>query len=339
MLRRRPLRSLTLCAVAALGACGDRNGPLDPAGVWRYGVAPADTRRVDATVGDAAAAPVPVAAAPAPVAPTPVRPPPPAPATPSVPAGAYRVVPVTDGGTVRVRCRLRAAVPLWNVPVTKHLDLGCGPHAEMPTERLVYDETSLGVANCLVRLRGITQGKDWPEALRGDERALVIDQRGCVYVPHLAVARPGTQVNFKNSDRADHNIRGSRNSFAETVFNFSNAPGTTTDSTESYLDRPGVYILKCDIHPWMSGHVVTVDTPYFDKTYAVLDPALGKAPGEAVLTDVPPGEYEVVMWHEGTVETVNGVVSVTYSPHFEEVRPVAVRAGETTTVEIVFDPR
>lgn len=328
-----------LGVVATLVACGDQNGPLNPAGVWKYGVAPVEAKPATAKGGEVPteAPPVPApAATPAPAAPA-------APVAvveaPTPKAGAYAVAPVTGGATVRVRCKLNRAVPLWNVPVYKDRDKGCGPHAEMVTERLVYDPKSLGVGNCLVRLRGVAAGKDWPEAMRADERTYLLDQKGCVYVPHLAVVRAGTLLTIKNSDAADHNLHAYRNTMAETTFNLSSAPASTIDAPETYLERVGVYIMKCDIHPWMSGHVIAVTDPYFDVTHALDDPASGKAAGEAVLTDVPPGEYQIEMWHEGTVETVNGTASVTYSAPFVEVRPVTVRAGETATVEIAFEPR
>lgn len=335
---RRWLRVSGLGVVATLVACGDQNGPLNPAGVWKYGVSPVEAKPTTAVLGDVpAAAPTPP---PAPVAP--VATPAPAPVrveAPAAAAGAYKVAPVANGGTVRVRCRLNAAVPLWNVPVFKDRDKGCGPHAEMVTERLVFDAKSLGVGNCLVRLRGVAAGKDWPEPMRAEERVATLDQKGCVYVPHLAVVRSGTLLSIKNSDAADHNLHAYRNTLAETTFNLSSAPGSTLDAPETYLEKTGVYIMKCDIHPWMSGHVVAVTDPYFDVTHALDDPATGKAAGEAVLTDVPPGEYQIEMWHEGTVETVNGTASVNYSAPFVEVKPVTVRAGETATVEIAFDPR
>jgi plastocyanin len=343
---RRSIGGVGLAVVAMLVACGDQDGPLNPAGVWKYGVAPVDAKPSTAKGGDVpteAAPPpspspaaTPAAGTPAPVAPAaaPVRVEAPAPAT-----GAYKVAPFANGASVRVRCKLNRAVPLWNVPVHKDRDKGCGPHADMVTERLVYDPTSLGVGNCLVRLRGIAAGKDWPEAMRAEERTYLLDQKGCVYVPHLAVVRTGTLLAIKNSDAADHNLHAYRNTMAETTFNLSSAPSSTLDAPETYLEKVGVYIMKCDIHPWMSGHVIAVTDPYFDVTHALDDPATGKSAGEAVLTDVPPGEYQIEMWHEGTVETVNGTASITYSAPFVEVRPVTVRAGETATVEIAFDPR
>jgi len=55
----------------------------------------------------------------------------------------------------------------------------------------------------------------------------------------------------------------------DTVFNFSSEPGTRKDDIEqAFLEKPGVYILKCDIHPWMSGYVHVVDHPYYDLTSA-----------------------------------------------------------------------
>lgn|GEM_PF-544775 len=331
----RKLGWVGLGVVATLVACGDRNGPLNPVGVWKYGVAPVDTTPVAAEVGD-----VPAPASPAPAAV-------PIPATPAAApvrvaaaaSGPYTVAPVANGGTVRAQCRLRVAVPLWNLPVFKDRDKGCGPHAEMVTERLVFDAKTLGVGNCLVRVRGVAAGKEWPEAMRPEERTYLLDQKGCLYVPHLAVVRTGTLLAIKNSDAADHNLHAYRNTLAETTFNLTSTPGSTVDSTVTYLEKVGVYIMKCDIHPWMSGHVVAVTDPYFDVTRAIDDPASGTPAGEAVLTDVPPGEYEIEMWHEGTAETVNGTASVTYSAPFVESRKVTVRAGETATVEFVFDPR
>jgi hypothetical protein len=65
--------------------------------------------------------------------------------------------------------------------------------------------------------------------------------------------------------------------------------------TSVVLTRPmrksGVIDLKCNAgHIWMNGIVLVVTHPY----YAITD-----ANGEYRLTDVPPGEYEIVAWHEG----------------------------------------
>jgi hypothetical protein len=213
----------------------------------------------------------------------------------------YEVVEVKDGGTIRGICRISEAVPAWDVKVFKDLDKGCkGDHK---TERMVHGEDR-ALANCVVYLKSIAKGKDWPEAMRADDRTAKIDQKGCMYHPHVQWARPETQVVVGNSDQADHNIHGYRGSVEQTQFNFASAPGSTlSDVGDAFLEKPATYLVKCDIHPWMSAYVHVVTHPYYDVTSA--EAKEGRKAGEYVLTDVPPGDYEVVAWHEGMTETPN----------------------------------
>ncbi|MCC7139353.1 MAG: hypothetical protein IT460_13100 [Planctomycetes bacterium] len=330
-------------ALLALVACGDQNGPLNERGVWKYAPTAADTRPTTAAVG-AVPAEAPPAAAPTPAPAAPKPAPARAPSAP-VRAGAYKVVAVEGGGTVRVRCKLAAAVTLPKVPVTKDTDRGChhDGHGAMDSERLVYDAASLGVGNCLVRIVKIDAGKDWPEPMRSEDRVATIDQKGCVYVPHLLAVRTGTQIVVLNSDAADHNIHAYRESMADSTFNLGSPPGSKLENQDALLERAGTYILKCDIHPWMSGHVVAAPHPYFDVTAALDDPLTGRKAGEAVLTDVPPGTWELELWHEGTVETVvrDGakVTSVSYSPAFTQTATVTVPPGGTVEHTFVVEAR
>jgi hypothetical protein len=83
--------------------------------------------------------------------------------------------------------------------------------------------------------------------------------------------------------------------------------------------------------------------PYFDKTVALDDPLTHRKAGEALITDVPPGEYDVEMWHEGVFEKVNSISgvpnSVAYSSPFTETTHVTVAAGAEAVAEIVFTPK
>jgi plastocyanin len=225
--------------------------------------------------------------------------------------------------------------------VTKDNDRGCGA-PEQPSERLVVDAATGGVGNALVLLSGIRRGKDWPEEMRDAGRTAVLDQRGCRYVPHVFWARPDTQLVIVNSDRADHNIHAYRDSMRDTAFNISSEPGTRKDQNETaFLEQTGTYILKCDIHPWMSGYLHVLPHPYAAVTQAVARDGL--APGEFLLTDVPPGTYDLLVWKEGQVETPmvaeGKIVAYNYSPDFTETRKVTVEAGGTVTLEIVLPVR
>jgi plastocyanin len=246
----------------------------------------------------------------------------------------YKVVEVKDGGTIRGIVRLKTDVDLPPVKITKDNDKGCGD-AEQASERLVYDRATKGVGNVLVRIEKIDAGKDWPESMRAEDRTCEIDQKGCKYVPHAQWARVGTQLIVLNGDRADHNIHGYRNSMKDTAFNFSSEPGTKKDDIEqAFLEEPAAYIVKCDIHPWMSAYLHVVEHPYHDLTSAA--EAGGRKPGEFVIDQVPPGEYTLVFWKEGIRETPSvadgRITAYTYSPDIVWKVPVKVAAGQTVEV-------
>ncbi len=54
------------------------------------------------------------------------------------------------------------------------------------------------------------------------------------------------------------------------------------------LDKTGVITLGCNIHDWMVGYVVVVDTPLAVKT---------DAKGSALFATIANGDYELRVWH------------------------------------------
>ena len=251
---------------------------------------------------------------------------------------AYKVVEVKDGGTIRGTCRIQEVPVLDKVKSEKDNDKGCG-EKERDTERVITGEDR-GLANCLVFIKSIDEGKDWPEAMRSEDRKGVIDQKGCRYGPHVQWVRMATQMSVSNSDGADHNIHAYRGSMADTQFNFSSAPGKTVDDLDQeFLEKAGKYLVKCDIHPWMSAFVHVVTHPYHDVSANPGTP--GRKCGEYVLEDVPPGSYTLVFWHEGMIETAvkqdGQIKAYTYSEDLPlEEEAVTVEAGKTTTMDHEF---
>jgi len=241
----------------------------------------------------------------------------------------YKVVEVKNGGTIKgvVRLSAKTAIPL--VKVTKDKDKGCGDdHA---SERIVVDEATLGLGNCLVFLKSIAAGKDWPESMRSEDRTFLLDQKGCKYVPHVSWFRTGTQLVIGNDDKAEHNIHGYRNTMSDTQFNVSSEPGSKKDNIEqAYLEKPATYIVKCDIHPWMNAYAFVVEHPYYALTSST------DKPGEFVLENVPEGEYTLVIWKEGMVETPlesdGKISSYSYSAEIVKELPVKVEAGKTVEI-------
>ena len=249
--------------------------------------------------------------------------------------GAYEVMEVQQGGTIRVTCRLsRAPAFALTLPLNKD-QAGCG-HPTMPNERCVHDAATLGLANCIVSLVDIQKGKAFEGALAEKGATVTLDQKGCVYVPHVQLVRAGTQLAVRNSDPVQHNVKAFLNNRATLQFNLMSSSNSLLDpSDETTLSKSGNYLLFCDIHFWMTGYIRAVAHPYH---------AVTGADGVATLTKVPAGTYKVGCWHEGMVlKVVQAGAEVTgYEPSadFEEApQDVTVTAGGTSEVTFSINPR
>lgn len=103
------------------------------------------------------------------------------------------------------------------------------------------------------------------------------------FVPGVLVVPVGTEVRFPNHDSVRHH-----------VYSFSPAKKfelklyTGTPSNPVLFDRTGVAVLGCNIHDQMVAYVSVVDTPWF---------AVSGNDGAAQIRDVPPGDYQVQVWH------------------------------------------
>ena len=138
----------------------------------------------------------------------------------------------------------------------------------------------------------------------------VIEQKGCMYAPHVLAVRASQQLEVVNSDPTLHNIHPLPANNRE--WNKAEAPGTTTEETFS---REEIAIpIKCNVHPWMRSYVAVFNHPYFAVT--------GKD-GSFELGNLPPGTYTIKAWHEKL-----GTAS----------QQVTIGANQTTRVDFVFKP-
>ncbi|MCC6764504.1 MAG: hypothetical protein IT293_07545 [Deltaproteobacteria bacterium] len=114
---------------------------------------------------------------------------------------------------------------------------------------------------------------------------VVIDQRGCRYVPRVAAAQVGQPIVFKSSDDTLHNVHGEPRANARWNFGL---PGPSTERT-MVLDAPEVMAtVRCDVHPWMRLELSVVPHPYFVVT---------GADGTFRLPNVPAGAYTLAALH------------------------------------------
>ena len=119
--------------------------------------------------------------------------------------------------------------------------------------------------------------------------AAVLDQRNQTYIPHVLAILKGATVKFQNSDRVTHNV-------------FSLSPAKPFDvgkiPPEEYrqvtFDKPGIVEVLCGFHSRMLAYVRVMEHPYF---------AVPDVEGKFVINDVPPGTYQLRIWHESLGET------------------------------------
>ncbi len=112
---------------------------------------------------------------------------------------------------------------------------------------------------------------------------LTIVQENYTFIPYVTVLRNGGSVRFANRDAHDHHIK----SFSSAKTFETRIGGKRDDAAPVQFDTSGEVAMVCHFHDWMRGFVYVVDTPYFGKT---------DQGGSALLTNLPPGNYEVRVW-------------------------------------------
>lgn len=143
------------------------------------------------------------------------------------------------------------------------------------------------------------------------EEAVVLDQLGCVYTPHVLGVRVGQPLDITNSDPTIHNIR----SFSRKNKAFNNAqPAGAKKRTKHFKAVEMPIKMKCDFHPWMTAYIFVMDHPFFAVTDKI---------GTFEIGDVPPGHYTLVSVHE---------------KYGEQRLPVTVTDAMLTGVEFTYVP-
>lgn len=107
-----------------------------------------------------------------------------------------------------------------------------------------------------------------------------IDQQ---YQPYVTPVQIGTEIHFPNRDSIQHHL------YSVSRAKRFEKPLYGSGETESIVfDQPGVVVLGCNIHDWMVAYVVVLNTPWY---------GLSTTPGTVTLADLPPGRYQLDVWH------------------------------------------
>jgi hypothetical protein len=134
------------------------------------------------------------------------------------------------------------------------------------------------------------------------------DQKGCQYLPHVLPMQAGQVLQIFNDDQTSHNIHPLAKVNPE--WNKSQPAGSAPIDTR--YDKPEFIPVKCNIHPWMHGYFVVLNTSHY---------AVTGQDGSFSLKGLPPGKYTVSAWHEQ------------YGTQTEEV---TIGTGDTKAVNFAF---
>jgi plastocyanin len=138
-----------------------------------------------------------------------------------------------------------------------------------------------------------------------------LDQKGCRYTPRVFGVRVGQTVDISNSDATLHNVHALP--MNNTEFNVGqHVQGS--HMTETFTAPEVMVRFKCDVHAWMTAYGGVVSHPFF---------AVTGADGAFSMNGLPPGEYELAVWHEKL-----GTMS----------QKVTIGASQTQTATIVLTP-
>ena len=158
-------------------------------------------------------------------------------------------------------------------------DPGCPPKPQ-PAETVVVNKGKL--ANVFVYIKeGLPSG-----SFAAPSEPVVLDQKGCRYIPHVMGITVGQPFKILNTDTADHNIHDMPANNPQ--WNESQMP-TDKPIVKTFKNPEMMIPLECNQHPWMRAYVSVLPHPYF---------AVSSQDGTFTIKDLPPGDYTLAAVHE-----------------------------------------
>ena len=169
-------------------------------------------------------------------------------------------------------------------PLAMEADPACAKkHAKPALAEMLVLGNGNTMGNILVYVsKGLPSGKTWP----APKEPVVMDQKGCLYVPHVMGIMVGQPYRILNSDGVLHNVH----TLPKINPSFNQAmPATRKEATTTFAKPEPIFQIKCDVHPWMSAFIGVFTHPFFSVT---------STDGKFTISGLDAGTYEITAWHE-----------------------------------------
>ncbi len=193
----------------------------------------------------------------------------------------YQSYTVEGGGTISGRVIFSGKPSKRKEIVFTQDKAVCGAHGNIYSEELVVDSSSKGVKNVVVSITDISRGMS-----TSSMPVPVLDQKGCVFRPHILIVPVGQTIKISNSDGILHNIH--TQSVKNPPVNLAQ-PGGVKEIALNPFKVPELVKVNCNVHGWMEAWLWVTEHPYV---------AITKDDGSYEISDIPPGKYRLEFWHE-----------------------------------------